>query len=116
MEFILKIIINAVVLLIAAKAMAKVEIRSFGSALLVAFLIGILNVTIGELLRFIFHIGTLGIPLLLGLGFIIRLIVTAIIIKIVDALMKGFRVDGFVTALILAIIMALAGTIIAWIF
>src|SRR5687768_18021579 len=84
MDFIISLLINAVVVLIAAYIMPKVEIRSFGSALVVALLIGILNPTVGWILRGLGHVLTLGIPLLLGLGFIIRLIVTAIVIKIVD--------------------------------
>ena len=115
MDFIIQILINAVVLLLAAKFMPKVEVRNFGAALLVAFLIGILNPTIGWLLRGVFHIATLGIPLLLGLGFIIRLIVTAIIIKLVDVFVSGIRIRGFITALILALIMAVTGTIVSWI-
>ncbi len=112
MDFIISLVINAVVVLMAAYILPKVEIRNFGSALLVAFLLGILNPTIGWILRRLLDIVTLGIPFLIGLGFIIRLIATAIVIKIVDALVPGFKVRGFTNALILAIIIALISTLV----
>jgi putative membrane protein len=40
----------------------------------------------------------------------VRLFVTAIIIKLVDKLFKGFEVRGFWPALVLALVIALAGT------
>lgn len=116
MNFLIEILITAGVLLLTAKLMPKVEVRNFGSALLVAFLLGILNPTIGFLLSGIFHVFTLGIPLLLGLGFIIRLFASAIIIKLVDAFVPGFKVHGWGTGLLLAVIIALAGTVAGWIF
>lgn len=116
MEFILELIVTAGVLLLASKMMSKVEVHSTRSAFIVALLIGILNPTIGLLLRGVFHVFTLGIPLLIGLGFLIRLLVTAIIIKLVDAFVSGFKVHGFTTGLLLAVMIAMAGTIVGWIF
>jgi putative membrane protein len=46
------------------------------------------------------------------LSFVVRLIVTAIVIKLVDKLVRGFEVKGFMPALVMAIAMALAGTLI----
>ena len=112
MDWIISLVVNAVVVLGVAYMLPKVEVRNFGSALLVALLIGILNPTIGWLLRGVLHVATLGIPALLGLGFIIRLIAFAIIIKMVDALVGGFKVHGFTTALIMALILAVVGSVV----
>jgi len=111
MHFIISLVVNAVVVLIAAYILPKVEIRNFGAALLVALLIGILNPTIGWILKAVMNVATLGIPALLGLGFIIRLIATAIVLKIVDALVPGFKIHGFTNAIILAVIIALISTL-----
>ena len=105
MHFIIQLLINAAVLLIAAYIMPSVEIKSFGKALLVALLIGVLNATVGFLIRLPLNLVTLGL-----LSFFVRLFVTAIIIKIVDALMTSFNVKGFLTAIILAVILALTST------
>ena len=106
MNWILQLLLNAAVLLLAAKVMPTVKIRSFGTAVLVALVIGVLNATIGFLLRLPLNILTLGL-----LSFVVRLIVTAIIIKITDKFFSGFEVASFTTALILAAIMALAGVL-----
>lgn len=53
-----------------------------------------------------------GVILFLGLGFIIRIIVFAIIIELADKLSKDFKTIGFLTSLWLAIILAIVGAIV----
>lgn len=106
MNFILLLLLEAAALMIAARVMPQVEVKSYGKALLVALFIGILNATIGFILRLPMNIITLGL-----LSFFVRLFVTAIVIKIVDKFMSSFNVHGFGNALILALILALTGTL-----
>lgn len=114
MGFFLSLIINMLALMLGAAIMKNVHIRSWGTAFLVALLIGILNPTIGWVFNVVLNVATIGIFWLLGLGFIIRLLVTAIIIKIVDALLSGFKVKNFGTAFLLAIFVALVATLADW--
>jgi len=114
MDFLLSILINMLALILAASIMKNVSIKNWGTALLIALLIGILNPTVGWLLRGVFNILTLGLFWVLGLGFIIRWIVTAIIIRMVDSFLKGFKTKSFGTALLLALFMAIFGTVIGW--
>ena len=114
MGFFLSLIINMLALMLGAAIMKNVQIRSWGTALLVALLIGILNPTIGWVFNVVLNVATLGIFWLLGLGFIIRLLVTAIIIKIIDALLSGFKVKSFGTAFLLAAFVALIATLADW--
>jgi len=107
MHFIINLLISAVVIFIIAYIMPQVTIRNFGTAIIVAILIGLLNATIGFLIRLPMNILTLGI-----LSFVVRLVVTAIVIKIVDKIIGGFEVKGFMPALVMAVAMALAGTLI----
>jgi putative membrane protein len=72
----------------------------------VALMIGFLNATIGFLLRLPMNILTLGL-----LTFLVRLIVTAIVILITDKLFSGFDVHGFGSAFIIACVLALAATV-----
>jgi putative membrane protein len=106
MNWILQLLINAGILVLAAKLMPSVKIKSFGTAVLVALVIGILNATIGALLRFPLNLLTLYL-----LSFFVRLIVLAIVIKIADKFFAGFEVRNFTTAVILACIMAVAGSL-----
>lgn len=106
MGFIIDLLINAGVVMLIAYMMPQIQVKSFGTALWVAFLIGILNATVGLLLRFPLNLVTFFI-----LSFAVRLVVTAIIIKLVDKLVANFEVRGFWPALVLAIALAIAGTL-----
>ena len=107
MDFIINLLISAGVLMLLAYIMPQVHIKSFLTALWVALLIGILNATIGWLLRAVGNLFTLFL-----LSFVIRLIVTAIVIKIADKLTRNFEVKGFWPALVIAIALALASTLV----
>lgn len=109
MSWILQLLINAVVLLLASKIMTTVKVRSFGTAVVVALVIGILNATIGAILRFPLNLVTLFL-----LSFFVRLIVSAIVIKITDKFFSGFEVASFTSAIILACIMAVAGSVLSY--
>jgi putative membrane protein len=111
MHFILNLLVSAGVLMLLAYLMPSVEIKSFGTAIIVAILIGLLNATVGFLLRLPLNILTLGL-----LSFFVKLLVSAIVIKIVDALVGGFKVQGFLAALLLAAGIALASTLIDRVF
>ncbi|WP_234462448.1 phage holin family protein [Adhaeribacter terrigena] len=106
-EFIVNLLVSAGVLVLLAYMMPQIEVKSFKTALWVAFLIGILNATIGLLIRFPLNLVTL-----FFLEFLVRLIVTAVIIKLVDKMVDNFKVHGFWPALIVAIALAAAGTLV----
>jgi putative membrane protein len=112
MEWIIDIFVNALVLLIAAKAMDSVSVKSFGTALVVAIIIGVLGWLIGWLLTFVLNMATLGLFYFTGLSFVIRIIVNAIIIEIADKLHAGFYTRGFLPSLYLAIFIAIAGALV----
>jgi putative membrane protein len=101
MSFIIQILIDAAVIVGLAKFLPKIEIKNFGTALVAALVIAILNVLIGWLLRSTLNIVTLGL-----LTSVVQLVVTAVMIKITDKLMSGFNVNGFVPALIIAVAIA----------
>jgi putative membrane protein len=114
-KLLVHLLVDAIVLLVAAKMMSSVHVRSFGTAIWVAILIGIFSFLIGWLLTLILNIATLGIFFFTGLGFIIRIIVNAIIIEIVDKVSKGFETKGFTPSLILAVLIAFVSWIVDYI-
>jgi putative membrane protein len=109
MSWILQLLLNAFVLLVASKIMPTVKIKNFGTALGVALVIGFLNATIGAILRFPLNLVTLFL-----LSFFVRLIVLAIVIKLTDRFFAGFEVRTFTAAVILACIMAIAGSLLTY--
>ncbi|CAN5342396.1 hypothetical protein BH23BAC2_BH23BAC2_06070 [soil metagenome] len=112
LQWLLHIIIDAAVLLIAAKYMPKVELKGWKTAIIVALIIGVLSFLLSWLLVAILNIFTLGLLYFIGLGFVIRIIVYAIIIEIADKMSKDFKTVGFLPSLWLAIILAAVGAIV----
>lgn len=106
------ILIDSVVLLAAASLFPKVELRGYRTALVVAFLIGVLSFFLSWILTLLLNIATLGIFYFLGLGFVTRIIAYAFVIEIADKLSSDFKTHGFLTSLWLAILLAVVGTIV----
>ena len=109
MSLILELLLNAGVLLLLARVMPEVKVRNYGTAIAVALVVGILNATLGFLLRLPLNILTLGL-----LSFVVRLVVLAVIIRIADKFFSGFEVTTFAAALIIAVVMAAAGLFISY--
>lgn len=107
MTFIFLLLVNAAILLGLSHIMPTVIIKNYTTAILVALVIGLLNATFGIFVRLPLNIITLGL-----LSFFVHLLVTAVMIKIADKLFDGFEVIGFKPALIIAVVMALVGSLI----
>jgi putative membrane protein len=72
-----------------------------------------LNWALGALVFFALGVGTLGLGFLLA--FVTRLVVTALLLKLTDALMDSLRVDSFKTAFLAALIVSATGTLLEWV-
>lgn len=100
-RLLVKWFLDAVALLITAWLVPGFLIRSFGAALVAVIVIGLLNVTIGALLKLL----TLPIGILtLGLFF---LVINAIMLKVAGSVVPGFRVQTFGAAFIGALVLAI---------
>ena len=98
-------IINALVLMGGAYLLKGIQIQDFVRALIVAAVLGVLNLTLGALLYFL----TTPVRwITLGL---FSLVVDAIVIMVADYFLKGFTVKSFGWALLLAVFMAIANSI-----
>ena len=104
--------IMSVAVWLTAELLPGFHVKSFGSAILIAALFGVINALIGWLIFVVFAVATLGIAWLLA--FITRLIIDAIILKLVDGMTDRLRIDGFGWALAGAFSMAALGTLIEW--
>jgi len=108
MNFILTLLINAGILLGMTYILPSVTIKNYKTAILVALVIGLLNATLRWIIIFPLEIVTFGL-----LSFIIRLFVTAVMIKLADILFSDFEIKGFFPAIIIAVVMAIAGSLLA---
>lgn len=98
---IIRWIISAFTIVLAAYLVPGVFIASFWSALWVAALLAFINVTIKPLLII------LTLPLnIITLG-LFTLVINAFVIMLVSGLAKGFNVDSFWQALIFGLVLAI---------
>ncbi len=107
MNLILHLLLDAAVIFGLAYIMPQVDVKNFGTALLIAVLLGLLNFFIGWIIRFPLNLVTFF--LLTG---IIRIVVTAILLKLIDSFLDSFTIVGFWPALVIALAVAVAGTLI----
>lgn len=109
MEILISWLILSISVWLAAAILPGVRIRSFGSAIVVAAIFGVLNFFLGWLLMLLAGVVTLGVAWLLA--FVTRWIIDAIFLKLTDAFSDRITVDSFWWALGAALLMAAFGTI-----
>lgn len=86
---------------LAAYFLPGVTVDGFGSAILAGILIALANATIGTILRLLtFPINFLTLGLM-------SFIITVLMVLLVDSLMTSFDTNGFFSALIFAVVLAL---------
>ena len=101
MELILIWILNAVALLVVAYILPGITVASFGSALIAALVLGLLNTLVKPVLIFL----TLPITVVtLGL---FLLVLNALVFWFAGSILKGFQVNGFWWAVAGAIVYSL---------
>ncbi|MBC8041895.1 MAG: phage holin family protein [Rhizobacter sp.] len=94
-------LITAVAVYAAASFVPGITVRDFGSALIVALVLGLLNAFVKPVLVFL----TLPVTIVtLGL---FLLVINALILYFVAYLLKGFEVNGFVPALLGSIVISI---------
>lgn len=108
--FITLCIVNVLGLFIGDALLRGVELEGIQRGLIVGLVLAILNVTLGAILDFL----TTPVRwITLGL---FAFIIDAIVIMLASRLMKGFAVSSFVSALGLAIVIALTNVLFDWVF
>lgn len=106
MNLLIKLLLSAVAVVIGAYVIPGVAVNGYVTALIVALIMSLLNVTVKPLLTI------LTIPItILTLGLFL-LVINVIIIYITDALISGFSVSGFIPALFFSLVVSLVN----WLF
>ena len=105
MKLLFRIILTSILVLLIAHFMKGVHVAGFVTALLVAIVLGLLNVFIKPifvLLTLPFTIFTLGLFLL---------VINALIILLCTNIVGGFSVDSFWTALLFSVVLSLCQSV-----
>jgi putative membrane protein len=105
MRVIIEIILMGAAVALAAYLLPGVDVESFWSAIIAGILIALSNATIGTILR------VLTFPInFLTLG-LVSFIITVLMVLLVDNLMESFNTNGFISAVLFAIVLALINMI-----
>jgi len=104
--FILKFLLTAIITYVLAAYLPGSHIGGFGDAILLVIVLGVLNAILKPILKLF------GLPItVLTLGLFL-LVINAVIVMIADYLIPGFKLDGFVSALIFSIVLSIATSIV----
>ena len=101
MNFLIKLILSAIAIILASYILPGIEVLDFFSALLFAALLALLNATVKPLL-IIFTL-----PLTVFTLGLFLLVINALVILIADDFIPGVEVDGFWWALIFSLIITI---------
>ena len=101
MTLLLVWILNAVALLVVAYILPGITVASFGSALIAALVLGLLNTLVKPLLI------VLSLPITIVTLGLFLLVLNALVFWFAGSILKGFQVEGFWWAVIGAIVYSL---------
>jgi len=101
------LIVSALLLLLVSQFVTGIHINGLGSALLAALVLGVVNFLVRPILILI----TLPVTILtLGLFLIV---VNALMLKLTSALVPGFQVENFVSALLAAVLLGVFNLVVS---
>lgn len=101
MGLILQILISSIAVYFTAWLLPGISVRSFGSAIIVAIVLGLLNALLKPVLEF------LSFPITIVTLGLFLLVINTVIILIASALIGSFHVQNFWWALLFSIIMSI---------
>jgi putative membrane protein len=110
MRLILHWLLSALSLIIVAHIVPGFEVRDFKAALIAALVIGLVNSTLGLLLKvltFPFIVLTLGL---------FWFVINAFMLLFASHFVSGFNVTGFAPAFVGAIVLSVVNMILRWLF
>ncbi|WP_298052744.1 phage holin family protein [uncultured Paenalcaligenes sp.] len=107
MTLLLVWILNAVALLIVAYILPGITVASFGSALIAAVVLGLLNMLLKPVLQ------VLTLPLTIVTLGLFLLVINALLFWMAGSMLKGFEVAGFWWAFIGAIVYSIATSLLS---
>ncbi len=94
LHHLIHLLVTAVAVLIAARIVPGIRVKSFGSAVVFAFVLAVLNVILGKILI------VLALPfVLLTLGLFL-IVINGFLFWLADKVVEGVEIDGFGSAML----------------
>lgn len=104
-DLIIHLLLLGFVIFLLAELLPGVHVESYGTAVLVAIVYGVINITLGTVLKI------LGIPFIIVTLGVFLLLINTFLLWLTDQLMDSFEIDGMGTTFIAAIFITLADAI-----
>ena len=105
MRIIIEILLMGIAVAVAAYLLPGVSVEGFWSAIIAGVLIALANATIGTILRILtFPINFLTLGLM-------SFVITVLMVLLVDNLMDSFNTNGFLSALLFALLLSVLNMI-----
>jgi putative membrane protein len=108
--FLLHLLLSAALLLVVSHIVSGFEVRSFGSALLAALVLGLVNAILRPIVVF------LSLPITILTFGLFLLVVNALMLLVVGAIVPGVRLRGFGPAFWGALMLSVLNLVIGVIF
>ena len=108
MGFLLHLILTAALILLVAKLVRGIEVGGWGTALLAALILGLVNAVVRPLMVF------LTFPLTIVTLGLFLFVINALMLLLVSALVPGMRVQGFGPALVGSFLLTVLNMLIAF--
>lgn len=108
LRVLLQWLLSAVSLTLIAKLLPGVQVRHFGTALIVAGVYGVLHVLLFSILALIAFI-----PMFLTFG-LFALVINAFLLFLTDKLVSDFKIDNFLITLLAAVLLTILNAIWRW--
>ncbi|MBL0767037.1 phage holin family protein [Marivirga atlantica] len=105
MNFLIKLLLSTISVLVASYLLPGATVDSFFSAFIVAIFLALFNATLKPILTF------LTIPITVFTLGLFLLVINALMVLLADAIVDGFAVNGFWSALFFGIILAIVNSI-----
>ncbi|MCB2410332.1 phage holin family protein [Hymenobacter lucidus] len=106
MGFLIKLLLTAIITYVLGKYLPGAHLDGFGDAILLVLVLAVLNAVLKPILKL------LGFPItVLTLGLFL-LVINAVIVLLADWILPGFKLDGFVAALLFSIVLSLVTSVI----
>ena len=108
LRLIIEVLATGALLLVLASALPGVRLKSYGTAVIVALVYGLLNFFLGTVIGWI-----LFIPMFLSLG-LLGLVINALMLWLTDKLIDDFEIDSLKTTLIMAVLLTIGRVLLSW--
>ena len=106
-SFVLHLLLTAALLLLVTKIVRGVEIKSFGSAIIAALVLGLVNALVRPIMVI------LTFPLTLITFGLFLLVINALMLWLVSGLVPGMRVQGFGSAFVGSLVLTVLNLLIS---